>query len=276
MIVPRETQTHAAVADHYDDLDAIYRGLWGLDVHHGYWRTGRETPDEAVAALSELVGGELAFKTGARLVDIGCGYGGTARRFAGRGADVVGLSLSQEQISHAPPASGVELRCADWLANGLPAASFDGAYAIESSEHMADKPGLLSRSAARAAAGWAAGDLRLARQRRSDWLADPPSAGTNLSRRAAAVDAHRRRISRAIASSAGFRCLNYRDISQSVARTWSICFRRFLHALCFDRAMRRRILTARNRIFALSVPRLILAYHSGAMRYGVFTLAKIS
>ena len=29
----------------------------------------------------------------------------------------------------------------------------------------------------------------------------------------------------------------------------------------------------RNRIFALSVPRLILAYHTGAMRYGVFTLA---
>jgi tocopherol O-methyltransferase len=39
-----------------------------------------------------------------------------------------------------------------------------------------------------------------------------------------------------------------------------------------DPSMRRHILTARNRIFALSVPRLILAYRTGAMRYGVFTL----
>jgi tocopherol O-methyltransferase len=275
MIVPREIQTHAAVADHYDDLDAIYRGLWGLDVHHGYWRTGRETPDEAVAALSELVGEELAIRHGARLVDIGCGYGGTARRFAGRGAGVIGLSLSREQISHAPPASGVELRCADWLANGLPAASFDGAYAIESSEHMADKPGFF-REARRVLrpdgrlviCAWLASDEPTRWQVRH--LLEPICREGRLPSMLTAGEY------RDMATSAGFRCVNYRDISQSVARTWSICFRRFLRAMAFDSTMRRRILTARNRIFALSVPRLILAYHTGAMRYGVFTLAKIS
>ena len=47
---------------------------------------------------------------------------------------------------------------------------------------------------------------------------------------------------RDVASAAGFRCVDYRDISQSVARTWSICFRRFLRAMCVDGAMRRRIL----------------------------------
>jgi tocopherol O-methyltransferase len=272
MIVPRETQTHEAVADHYDDLDEIYRGLWGLDVHHGYWRTGRETPSEAVAALSELVGGELAFKAGARLVDIGCGYGGTARRFADRGADVVGFSLSQEQIAHAPPAAGVELRCADWLANALPADSFDGAYAIESSEHMADKARffdearrVLKPGSRLVVCAWLAGD------RPSRWqirhLLEPICREGRLPSMLTAGEY------RDMAAAAGFRCLRYRDISQSVARTWSICFRRFLRAMIVDPAMRRRILTARNRIFALSVPRLILAYHSGAMRYGVFTLA---
>jgi tocopherol O-methyltransferase len=270
MIVPREIQTHEAVADHYDDLDTIYRGLWGLDVHHGYWRTGRETPDEAVAALSELVGGELAFKAGARLVDIGCGYGGTARRFASRGAEVVGLS--QAQIAHAPPASGVELRRADWLENGLPTASFDGAYAIESSEHMADKFGffrearrVLRRDGRLVICAWLASDDPTGWQIRH--LLEPICREGRLPSMLTAGEYHE------LASSAGFRCLNYRDISQSVARTWSICFRRFLRALVVDPGMRRRILTARNRIFALSVPRLILAYHTGAMRYGVFTLA---
>ena len=43
---------------------------------------------------------------------------------------------------------------------------------------------------------------------------------------------------RDMAKRAGFRCVRYRDISQSVARTWSICFRRFLHAMVIDPAMR--------------------------------------
>jgi tocopherol O-methyltransferase len=272
MIVPREIQTHAAVADHYDDLDAIYRGLWGLDVHHGYWRSGRETPDEAVAALSELVGGELRFAPGARLVDIGCGYGGTARRFAAHGAEVTGLSLSREQIAHAPPTSGVELRCADWLDNGLPSSAFDGAYAIESSEHMADKPGffreahrVLRKDGRLVICAWLASDDPSGWQIRH--LLEPICREGRLPSMLTAAEY------RDMAASAGFRCLRYRDISQAVARTWSICFRRFLRAMLVDPAMRRRILTARNRIFALSVPRLILAYHTGAMRYGVFTLA---
>jgi tocopherol O-methyltransferase len=272
MIIPREIQTHEAVADHYDDLDAIYRGLWGLDVHHGYWRTGRETPDEAIAALSMLVSGELGFKSGARLVDIGCGYGGTARRFAALGAEVIGLSLSREQIAHAPPAAGVELRCADWLANGLPTASFDGAYAIESSEHMTDKFGFF-REARRVLRP----DGRLVI---CAWLAADEPTGWQVRHLLEPICREGRLPSmltvgeyRELASSAGFRCVKYRDISNAVARTWSICFRRFLRAMVIDPAMRRRILTARNRVFALSVPRLIYAYRTGAMRYGIFTLA---
>jgi tocopherol O-methyltransferase len=272
MIVPRESQTHAAVADHYDDLDAIYRGLWGLHVHHGYWRTGRETPDEAVVALSDLVGEALGFKPGARLIDIGCGYGGTARHFAGQGAEVTGLSLSREQIAHAPPAAGVELRCEDWLANSLPSTSFDGAYAIESSEHMSDKASFF-REARRVLrpdgrlviCAWLAHDTPTRWQLRH--LLEPICREGRLPSMLTAGEYGD------LASAAGFRCLAYRDISRSVARTWSICLARFLRALLADPTMRRRIIGARNRVFALSVPRLMLAYRTGAMRYGVFTLA---
>ncbi len=272
MILPDATQTHAAVADHYDDLDPIYRGLWGLHVHHGYWQSGRESPDEAVEALSDLVGDQLGFAAGDRLVDIGCGYGGTARRFAARGAEVTGLSLSQEQIAHAPPAANVALRCEDWLANTLPPESFDGAYAIESSEHMTDKPGFF-REARRVlrpdgrlvVCAWLASDQPTPWQIRH--LLEPICREGRLPSMLTADEY------RDLARAAGFRCEVYRDLSPAVARTWSICFRRFLRAMLLDPAMRRRILGARNRIFALSVPRLILAYRSGAMRYGVFTFA---
>jgi tocopherol O-methyltransferase len=43
MIVPREPQTGEDVAGHYDELDHVYREVWGEHVHHGLWRTGRES-----------------------------------------------------------------------------------------------------------------------------------------------------------------------------------------------------------------------------------------
>lgn len=42
-----------------------------------------------------------------------------------------------------------------------------------------------------------------------------------------------------------------------------------------DRSVRRTVLHARNRRFALSLPRLIRAYRTGAMRYGIFTFIAI-
>lgn len=270
MILPRLPHTHAAVADHYDELDGVYRKLWGEHVHHGLWRSGRETPVEAVEALSDLVADRLSFSPGDRLVDIGCGYGGTARRFAARGATVAGFTLSREQVAQAPAAPGVTLERRDWLDNGLADAAFDGAYAIESSEHMEDKPAFFAQARRVLRPGgrlvvcaW------LSDERPRSWhvrhLLEPichegrlPSMGT----RSEYV---------AMAEAAGFGCTDYEDVSAQVARTWTICLGRFLAALPRDRDIRRQAMTARNRAFALSVPRLMLAYRTGAMRYGVFT-----
>lgn len=274
MILPRTRQSHAAVADHYDELDRIYRELWGEHVHHGLWRTGDESPQAAVEALSDLVAERLGFQAGARLVDIGCGYGATARRFAARGAAVTGFTLSAAQAAAAPAAPGVTLHVRDWLDNGLPDAAFDHAYAIESSEHMTDKPAFF-REARRVlkpgsrfvVCAW------LSREGPREWevrhLLEPicyegrlPSMGTAAEYRG-------------WGEAAGFRLDGYKDVSAQVARTWTICLRRFLAAMVTDAEIRRQALSARNRLFALSVPRLIAAYRTGAMRYGVFTFVAV-
>ena len=78
----------------------------------------------------------------------------------------------------------------------------------------------------------------------------------------------------AMARAAGFTIAGYEDVSRRVARTWPICARRLVKALLVDRETRRLALGARNRIFVLSFPRLILAYRTGAMHYGIFTLSK--
>ena len=276
MIVPDIPQTAVAVADHYDELDPIYRRVWGEHVHHGLWATGRETPAEAVEALSDTVADRLRLVPGEACVDIGCGYGATARRLAmTHSVRVTGFTLSAEQARYAAahPLTGVDIHVRDWLTSGLADSSAQAAWAIESSEHMVDKSRFFEEAHRVLAPGgrfvvcaWLAGTD--AGRWKVRHLLEPicregrlPSMGT-------------REEYEAMARSAGFTITGYEDVSLRVARTWTICARRLVRALLADREARSRALGARNRIFVLSLPRLILAYRTGAMRYGIFTLSK--
>lgn len=274
MIIPDISQNAVAVADHYDELDPIYRRVWGEHVHHGLWETGRETPGEAVEALVDTVGERLGLLPGQACVDIGCGYGSTARRLAvTRGVRVTGFTLSAEQARYAAaPVPDVDIQVRDWLDNGLDDASANAAWAIESSEHMVDKPRFFAEAHRVLAPGgrfvicaWLAGTDA------SGWkvrhLLEPicregrlPSLGT-------------REDYEAMATAAGFTITGYEDVSRRVSRTWPICARRLLKALLVHPETRRVALGSRN-LFVLSIPRMILAYRTGAMRYGIFTLEK--
>ena len=276
MIVPDISQDAVAVADHYDELDPLYRRVWGDHVHHGLWITGRETPGEAVVALADTAGDRLGLVPGQACVDIGCGYGSTARRLAvTRRVRVTGFTLSAEQARYAAghPVPDVDIHVRDWLVNGLPESSVDAAWAIESSEHMVDKPRffaeahrVLSPGGRLVVCAWLAGTDA------SGWkvrhLLEPicregrlPSMGT-------------REDYEAMATAAGFAVTGYEDVSQRVARTWWICAGQLVKAIFVDPELRRLALGPRNRSAVLSIPRLILAYRTGAMRYGIFTLSK--
>jgi tocopherol O-methyltransferase len=271
VIHARTPQTGADVAGHYDELDPVYRALWGEHVHHGLWTTGNETPAEAVTALSDRVATLLGAARGRHLVDIGCGYGATARRFAATyGARVTGLTLSAVQAAHAPSADGVEIVVRDWLANGLADAGFDGAYAIESSEHMADKAGffaeawrVLKPGGRLVVCAWLAAEG--AGPRAIRYLLEPICREGRMPSMGTAGDYQ------ALALAAGFRPVAYEDASRQVRRTWTICARRFVAKLLTDPAYIRLVASplTLNRMFALSLPRLILAYRTGAMRYGI-------
>ncbi len=257
-----------AVAAHYDVLDRWYRELWGDHVHHGLWRTGSESPEEAARALALEVAARAGAGPGDHVVDVGCGYGATARLLAAeRGARVTGVTLSAAQVAAAPPAPGVELNVRSWLDNGFPDASFDAAIAVESLSHMDDRArafaelGRVVRPGGRiVVVDWLAAERVRPVSRRV--LLDPICVEGRLPRLSTAS----RYVS--LLEEAGFAVTAVDDLSARVWRTWTVVGRRLVRRLARDPEARRFLLSRRNpeRTFAFSVVRIPLAYRTGAMR----------
>lgn len=285
--------TSEEVARHYDQLDRFYRELWGEHVHHGFWLTGKESPAEATRALIDVVAARAKLAPKMDVVDVGCGYGATAKILAHEKlANVVGYTVSEAQYWYSQgqqdadrqkqEADGLvdedenpKIVLGDWLQNGLPDASKDVVLAIESTEHMPDKVAVFREMArvlkpggrAVVCAWTAARRPRPWHQRR---LLDPIRREGRL----AGLDRDEDYVKWMTA--AGLSVTGCDDVSQRVARTWSVCTRRLLWGLMTKRRYSNFLFDRRNenRVFALTLPRLWLAYRTGALRYVIFTAVK--
>ena len=279
MIIPKTTQNAESVAKHYDNLDRFYREIWGEHVHHGLWRTGRETPLQACEALSAAVADRLALKPGNTVCDVGCGYGGTSRILADMGAEVTGLTLSEAQIAYAArahPRANPRLIQQDWLKNDFPDASFDAVLSIESSEHMVDKPLFFAEVARTLKPG--------GRFANCVWLSseNPGPAAINhllepICREGRLPSMGSETEYRAMMADAGLRVTSFEDLTANVWRTWWLCLTRAAKGILTQKSYREFLLNPRNsdRSFAITLLRILWAYRSGAMRYGLFAAEKI-
>src|SRR2546430_308304 len=87
-----------SIREHYDRLSPVYRDVWGVHIHHGYWIDGTETKEQAQEQLIELLAQRLNIQPSLHVLDIGCGIGGTALYLAKRfDAVVLGITLSPIQ-----------------------------------------------------------------------------------------------------------------------------------------------------------------------------------
>ena len=87
---------------HYDIGNDLYERMLDRRMIYscGYWKEAQNL-EAAQEAKLDLVCRKLGLEPGMRVLDIGCGWGGTAKFAAKRyGVEVVGVTVSQEQVAY--------------------------------------------------------------------------------------------------------------------------------------------------------------------------------
>jgi cyclopropane fatty-acyl-phospholipid synthase-like methyltransferase len=138
------TAHRQAVIDYFDQTHNDYRLLWGIDrhlgMHCGFFDAGHRGHDDAVLNMNQVLASIAGVGPGVRVLDAGCGIGGSAVWLAENlGARVVGVNINERQIEQARRAARargleeqVQFQVADFCATGLVGASFDVVWALES------------------------------------------------------------------------------------------------------------------------------------------------
>ncbi len=155
---PALTLHQRNVVEYFDDTAGDYRLLWGTDrnlgLHCGYFDHRHRRHDDAVRNMNRVLAGLAGIAAGQRVLDAGCGIGGSAIWLAEHlGASVVGVNICAGQIERARRLARerrldqqLRFHTADYCATGLAAESFDVVWALESACYAQDKSGLLAEA----------------------------------------------------------------------------------------------------------------------------------
>lgn len=147
----RGAATRAEIADYYRQTQWQYYGLWSgrgtLALHYGYWDDSVRSHAQALTRLNHVLADKANIKPGDRVLDAGCGWGGSSIWLAQeRGARCTGVTLERHQarIGAMMARKRGVTETTDFARgdfNQLPFASgsFDVVWAVESVCHADDK-----------------------------------------------------------------------------------------------------------------------------------------
>lgn len=154
------------IRDHYDRVSPYYVALWGDHIHHGYWLRGDESKEQAQVQLIEHLARAAGISWQARILDIGCGYGGSSIYLAREyGAQTTGITISPVQVQMAREAAAKAGVRSHFLLMDAEAMNFpepfDVLWSVESISHYQDHENffasaarLLKRGGAMAITDW--------------------------------------------------------------------------------------------------------------------------
>lgn len=148
----------------YDQSTQLWLDTWGEHMHHGYYGPDGQAQKDRHQAQIDLIEELLRWggvNSASRILDAGCGVGGSARYLAKRfGAEALGVTLSPVQVSAAQKFTQkagleekVKFQVRDMMTLGPEDGPFDLIWSMESAEHIADKPGLMENFHAMLAPG---------------------------------------------------------------------------------------------------------------------------
>ncbi len=150
-LTPRRYESADTVADSYDEWtqDGVLEYYWGEHIHLGHYGsppTNKGFLEAKVDFVHEMVrwGGLDKLPKGTRVLDVGCGIGGSSRILAeDYGFDVTGITISANQVKRAneltPEGVSAKFQVDDAMALSFPDGSFDVVWCIEAGPHMPDK-----------------------------------------------------------------------------------------------------------------------------------------
>ncbi len=250
----------------------MYRRWWGEHVHHGYWddpADPREPPAAAQERLTAVLAEAARLPRRATVLDVGCGFGGSARWLARNlEAHVLGWTLSRRQARfaaarrHGRPLLFVQADAETWPARPR---SADAVWIVECLEHLGEKGRAFVRAAETLRPG---GVLALCA-----WMAGPREDGRTaevarafLCPSLASPDDHAR-----WARAANLVVETERDLTPFVRPTWDLCRKR-LRAPWVRAAV--RFVDGDTRRFVRGFGQIAAAYDEGSLAYGLLVARK--
>lgn len=265
------------IRKHYDRLSRFYRMLWGEHLHHGYWEDG-ESIEQAQIKLMERLAEQARIPRAARVLDIGCGLGGSAFWLAEQyNCRVTGLTISPVQARMAAKkarskalSDRVQFQVTDANAWQPEPGSVDVVWIMESSEHFRDKKDFFARCATALKPG---GVLAVCA-----WLRGEQPGSDNHRELVATIGQAMFSASLDTLSQyavwmreANLHVETAVDITKHVAPTWEHCHR-MAQRLKLNWLV--HLADAATRRFVQSFPLMSQAYANGAMAFGLFVARK--
>lgn len=285
-----DDQLKDGIAGFYDESSGLWENIWGDHMHHGFYDPAGSAGTHRDAQI-RMVEESLRFaalsadplKKPKRIVDVGCGIGGSSRYLAKKyGAQVNGITLSPVQAKRAQElaeaeqlANLVSFQVADALEQPFPDGQFDLVWSMESGEHMPGKEKFVSELVRVAAPGstiiivtWCHRDLLPSeKELKPDEinLLNKICDAYYLPNWCSAADyVH-------IASSLMLQDIRTADWSENVAPFWPAVIRSALTWRGFTSLLRSGWKTIRG---AFAMPLMIQGYNKGLIKFVILTCRK--
>lgn len=138
------TDYHQKIIEYYKDTENAYKDSWDLNnslaIHFGYWDSAVKSFPQSLVRMNEVMMEAAAIKQSDKVLDAGCGVGGSSIFMAYvLGCKVTGITLSERQVQQAALNAEqkdvenlTDFKSMDYCATHFPDSSFDVVWGCES------------------------------------------------------------------------------------------------------------------------------------------------